>query len=427
MRTAPGSVATKAPATRPVPRPAAHTKNPTLARALYALWSGDPAVVVDSPPGAGKTHLITNLAEQLHRRAGMSVAIAAQTRAQAYDVANRTARTGAPVTFLGKVGAMRPTELEQGVTFASTRSMRPDAGIVVATTARWLVTDPNRWRADVLLVDEAYQMTWADFGALGALARDTGQVALVGDPGQIDPVVVADTRRWQRWASGPQVPAPAALRAAMGDAVTVLRLPQTWRLGPDTTDLIRALYDLDFTSARPARSVLAPTALPEYAAHPITITSGVADPALILTAADLARTFATGSATVRTDDASHPVTPSNIAVIAPHVEQTTLLAAALADLPDIFVGTINQAQGLERDVVIAIHPLAGHPVAEEFATDLGRMCVALSRHRAHLAMVTDDRTPAVLARALRDNPDNAAARAHQTMLARLLDPPPPPP
>lgn len=89
------------PPTTPVPAaaPAAateHLRNPTLAQALFSVWSGDAAVVIDSPPGAGKTLLITVLAHQLQGRAGMTVAIAAQTRAQAVDVANRTAATGTP-------------------------------------------------------------------------------------------------------------------------------------------------------------------------------------------------------------------------------------------------------------------------------------------------------------------------------------------
>jgi nucleoside-triphosphatase THEP1 len=43
-------------------------------------WSGDPAVVVASPPGAGKTRLVIHLAEQLNRRAALSIAISARNR-----------------------------------------------------------------------------------------------------------------------------------------------------------------------------------------------------------------------------------------------------------------------------------------------------------------------------------------------------------
>jgi hypothetical protein len=49
---------------------------------LFTTWSGDPAVIVASPPGAGKTRLVVQLAEQLHRRAGLKITIAAQTRSR---------------------------------------------------------------------------------------------------------------------------------------------------------------------------------------------------------------------------------------------------------------------------------------------------------------------------------------------------------
>jgi MoxR-like ATPase len=61
---------------------------------LFAVWSGDPAVVVASPPGAGKTRLVVHLAEQLNRRAQLTVAIATQTRAQVLDVTNRAPPSG---------------------------------------------------------------------------------------------------------------------------------------------------------------------------------------------------------------------------------------------------------------------------------------------------------------------------------------------
>jgi hypothetical protein len=36
--------------------------DPTTAGVLHSAWSGDPAVVVPSPPGAGKTRLVALLA-----------------------------------------------------------------------------------------------------------------------------------------------------------------------------------------------------------------------------------------------------------------------------------------------------------------------------------------------------------------------------
>jgi len=92
--------------------PQAHETDPILAAALFAAWSGDPAVVVASPPGAGNTRLVVHLAEQLHRRAGLLVAVAAQTRAQTLDVAERIAAAGGAVGLLGTRGGHRPPALD---------------------------------------------------------------------------------------------------------------------------------------------------------------------------------------------------------------------------------------------------------------------------------------------------------------------------
>ena len=43
---------------------------------------------------------------------------------------------------------------------------------------------------DVLFVDEAWQLAWADFMLLSQVA---GRFVLIGDPGQIPPVVTIDT------------------------------------------------------------------------------------------------------------------------------------------------------------------------------------------------------------------------------------------
>src|SRR5215831_1846545 len=182
----------------PIPiAPAPHQTDPTIAAALFAAWSGDPAVVVASPPGSGKTRLVVHLAEQLHRRAELKIAIAAQTRSQALDVANRTAAIGGRVGLLGSRESQRPEVLDRRATYLrGVAQLRTWRGIVVATTARWLWVNEREYTADVVIVDEAWQMTYADLGGLGPLSA---QVVLVGDPGQIAPVVTGDSRRWRDW------------------------------------------------------------------------------------------------------------------------------------------------------------------------------------------------------------------------------------
>jgi AAA domain len=75
--------------------------------------------------------------------------------------------------------------------------------------------------------------------------------------------------------------------------------------------------------------------------------------------------------------------PSRVAVGVSHNDQKDLLRARLdsAGRSDVVVETANKLQGLEFDVVIAWHPLAGTPDPDEFHLDPGRLCVLLTRHR----------------------------------------------
>src|SRR5438105_3570851 len=205
-----GSLAPKSTVASARPPPLTPT-DPMLGAALFAAWSGDPAVVVASPPGAGKTRLVVHLAEQLHRRAGLRIAIATQTRAQALDVASRAAVMGAAVALLGSRESQRPAALDRRAGYLEgVAQLSRWRGVAVATTARWLWVNERDYSADVCIVDEAWQLTYADLGGLGPLS---GQVVLVGDPGQIAPVVTGDSRRWRDLAAGPQRAAREALIA----------------------------------------------------------------------------------------------------------------------------------------------------------------------------------------------------------------------
>ena len=402
---------------RPAPPPPHHS-NPALADALFATASGDRLTVVIAPPGSGKTFLITHLAHQLATRMQLRVAVAAQTREQSYDVANRIARLGVPTRHLRGRHDHRPRGLDDAVASLTTRSVDASPGVTIATSARWRVTATTQFRADILLVDEAYQMTYADLIAIGDLAD---QVALVGDPGQIAPVVTGETRRWQGNAAGPHVPAPAALASTHPDSITSVRMSTTHRLGPQTTDLISPLYPtLPFTSARtPSHITLDGTQLPEHRPLPMSTRGDHTDPALATTAADTARRLLTG--TLTTTDGSRPMKPTDLAVITPHVHQAALVAANLSDLPGILVATANAAQGLKRHAVVALHPLAGNRETPTFALDLGRLCVTLSRHRSHLTVITDDRTPDLLRTAQADATGSQAEALalHRGLLAAL--------
>ena len=171
----------------PLWRSAEILDDPITAGVLYSTWSGDPAVICPAAPGAGKTRLVALLAASLADRAGLRVGVAAQTREQAAEIANRLARlTDSAQLLWGRKGSPPPVQGVRVVGGVGARFPASGGGVIVATTARWIYADHDSLGCDVMLVDEAWQATYADLGCLGAFAA---QVVCVGDPGQIAPVV----------------------------------------------------------------------------------------------------------------------------------------------------------------------------------------------------------------------------------------------
>lgn len=407
------------PTPTPAPAPIAPTwagheilDDPVTAGVLLSVWSGDPAVVVPAPPGSGKSRLVVLLAATLAHRAGLRVGIAAQTRAQAVELAIRFNRLAYPARLRWGRNTPHPNlgPGPVGIMEGRTGFTGSGGGVCIATTARWLLSDPQHDACDVMIADEAWQATYADLGALGAFAA---QLVAVGDPGQIDPVVTGPTGRWADQPTGPHLPSPTALTAAHGTALSTVALRHTYRLGPDTTRLIQPVFypDLPFTSRRPAEHLtIDGHQLPELAHTPITATNGPTDPALAHACAAHARHLL--RATHTTPTGTRPLTGTDLAVVTPHVSQAATIRALLPDHPEILIGTANSLQGLERAAVVALHPLAGYRDPTTFGTDLGRACVMLSRHRAHLTVVTDTTTPTIL---------NTATTPEAQLHAHLLD------
>jgi energy-coupling factor transporter ATP-binding protein EcfA2 len=385
-----------------------------LARVLLAAWGGDACTVVPACPGAGKSRLVALLAGTLAHRVGLRVAVAAQTREQAAELARRISAVSDRASLIVSGTAGKKPVTVDGVRTVAGRSVRwqhsTGGEILTGTAARWLYVDPNLAGGDILLVDEAWQCTYADLGALGALAR---QAICVGDPGQVSPVISGSTERWDGKATGPHQPAPAALLAAYGEKVTVYELTNSWRLGPRTCALVSAHFypQMPFTSRRPDEAVIAPDGrvLPEIISRPTEAKNGPTDPALLTALTDRVRELTWHD--YRRGDTCEPLTAENIAVVVPHVAQAGAARALLADLPGVLVGTVNALQGLERPAVVALHPMAGYRSPEPFALDAGRMCVTLTRHRAHLTILTDPATASLLAAAARDDPQAAQANA----------------
>jgi hypothetical protein len=216
------------------------------------------------------------------------------------------------------------------------------------------------------------------------------------------------------------------LLAAYPDAVTRLRLPHTWRLGPVTTALIQPAFypELPFDSVRPARHILrAGALLPELAVQVVKPMAGPGDPILAVAAAELVRDVLQNGVVAAANQPMAPLEPRDVAVITPHVEQASAVAARLNDVPEVLVLTANQAQGLEREAVVVIYPLAGYRETPAFALDSGRLCVALSRHRAHAIVIVDAESELILRHAQADDPHDSALALQRRVLDALVNGP----
>ncbi|OPC76833.1 hypothetical protein B4N89_46025 [Embleya scabrispora] len=393
---------------------------PHTARALQAIWSGDPATVVRSPPGAGKTRFVSLAAAALGTRAGLRVGLAAQTRMQAIELATRVAALTDRVVLVWKQDDPETPRIPglRVVTARHVTSRFRNGGVIVATAESWMYRNADAMACDVMMIDEAWQMSAAKLEPLGAFAQ---QIVCVGDPGQIPPMVTAQIpARWERDPHAPHLPSPEVLMRKFPEVTTVVDLPHTWRLGSDTTALIQPVFypQQPFTSRRPPTAVRRPDgeALPEVVRRTVSASAGRADPRATAAVARRVDELLDGHVLEREGHPTRPLEASDIAVVCPHVIQSSAVRALLEAHPGVVVGTANQLQGSERPATVVLHPLIGHRGIGPFATDLGRACVLLTRHSAHLTIVTDPAIEDVLFAAPAGTP---GAVEHLRLLERL--------
>jgi hypothetical protein len=366
--------------------------------------------VVKAPPGSGKTHTLLKTASHALKRR-RRVAIGTQTGGQADDICRRIARDYTDISATRFVASdARPEPLGSNIGFARSTDELPNRQcIVVATVAKWGLVELHH-PFDILLVDEAWQMKWADFMLCDQVA---GRFVLIGDPGQIPPVVPVDSSRWETSARPPHFPTPEVI---LGDdelraTALALELPASRRLPFDSVDLVCGFYDFSFDAwAGPGeRAVLCAPAtkrgidkaldlLISGSAVGVTIPTPDSGPPtekddeLARVAADLVTRLLRRRARIRDDDGERDISPRRIGLVATHRTMNTALDLALPTTlrGQVLVDTPERWQGLELDVLIAVHPLSGVTRPSEFDLETGRLCVMASRHRGGLIVLSRD-------------------------------------
>lgn len=381
----------------------------------------DEAVLVEAPPGAGKSSLAVSVSNALVTHdAKLRLPIVTQTNEQADDIVLALRRrhpdisvarlhggTHGPSTAM--IGAAGP-----GLVLASDHDA-PDvrsARVVVATARKWEYVRSGMQRNgdvrkyDVALIDEAYQMR---SDALLGIAGLFDRLMCVGDPGQLDPFTTVDDALWKGLQYSPSRTAMGTLRAFHPD-LAAHQLPTSWRLPPSAAGIVStafypfAGFDAGTQTAQRSltfgddRSGAHDDALDLLAAHGWAYVE-LPEKLTVRTDTEVASTLAgiVHRLLDRGADVVDERTPegrrldaSNVAVVAAHNDQVHAVRYALheAGVEDpIVVSTANKVQGREYDVVLVWHPLAGRRDATAFHLEAGRMCVMLSRHRQACVVV----------------------------------------
>ncbi|MFI1738265.1 AAA family ATPase [Streptomyces sioyaensis] len=367
-------------------------------------------VVVDSPPGAGKSTLVVRAAREL-AAAGRPLMVVAQTNSQVDDLVLRLAEKD-PQLPVGRLHSSEPGAFDPAL--AGLPAVRTSAkiaelagmDIVVSTAAKWAYTKVDEpWRHAI--VDEAYQMR---SDALLSVAGLFERALFVGDPGQLDPFSVVGAEQWAGLAYDPSSSAVSTL-LAHNPGLPQHRLPVSWRLPASAAPLVsRAFYpytpfrsgtgpgDRRLAFGVPGDGSGVDRVLDEAAESgwgllelPARHTPRT-DPEAVRAVAHVVRrlldrggatTSEAGPAAAGEAPAPAPLTAGRIAVGTAHRDQAAAVRAALADLgvTGVAVDTANRLQGREFDVTVVLHPLSGRPDATAFHLETGRLCVLASRHR----------------------------------------------
>jgi hypothetical protein len=365
------------------------------------LRQGGKLAVVKTPPGSGKTHTLIEVLSTLVS-AGMRIAVAAQTNSQVDDICQRWARAHPeiPVARFSSSGAKPDEDFPASVLWVTDKKELPTGrGISIATTAKWSLTDLAD-AYDVLAIDEAWQMSWAD---LMQCATVSDRFLMIGDPGQIPPVVTIDARRWDTSPRAPHEAAPEVVlhEPSLESVRFVGSLPACRRLPYESVDFIRPFYDFPFAAyvAPRGRGVELPYRWGEALANgrPVALTIPTpdhgppvqVDPQLAAVAAEVVSELLSGKGLLRAGSVRRAIAPGDIGVTSSHRVMNSALASALGSgANQVRVDTPERWQGLERPIMIAVHPLSGTADPSAFDVGTGRLCVMASRHQAGLIMLT---------------------------------------
>lgn len=394
--------------------------------------------VVQAPPGSGKTFMLLGVVSELIKR-GHRIAIAAQTNRQADDIAHRWQRDypNLRCARLASKANHRPEDFPAPISWVHDPSELPHTpSLSISTAAKWTwVKDIPPF--DLLAIDEAWQLPWAE---LMQCSRISEKFLLIGDPGQIPPVVSIDVRRWATAPRPPHKPAPDVVLddSDLLEFALVGSLPSCRRLPHASVKYVKPFYSFDFDAyAKPEdrhfeieisnKSSDIEMALSKLVSgQPVVMTLPTPEEGLPTeTDAELAAKVTEVVRALMSDkvrisaEPGHgpaPITADQIGVTSTHRAMNGEIRKALGnEFSDVSVDTPERWQGLERPIMIAVHPLSNVTDPSDFDLETGRLCVMASRHQVGLILLSRDHVGSTLSEFI---PNAAQAPGQPDVLGR---------
>ncbi len=362
-------------------------------RAVHALdrsW-----LVIQGPPGAGKTYTTSHLIVSLIR-AGKTVGVASNSHKAIDNVLNaieeRLIENGESVRPLGqKKDSGGEGYTGRGFIESVTDNDEIDATVPIIAGTAWAFARPESAASrDVLFVDEAGQVS---LGNLVAMALAAKSIVLVGDQMQLaQPIQGAHPR-----ASG-----RSALDFLLEDHAVVppergIFLSKTWRMHPDLCSFVSAaVYEGKLHSeagCATQRLVLTENAHPTLKAaglsfFPVEHTGCRQKSTEEAEATRDILMSLLGQRVIDRSGRERAMALDDALVVAPYNMQVNLLRSILPD--GARVGTVDKFQGQEAEVVIVSMTTSGGddmPRDTSFLLSRNRLNVAISRARCLAVLV----------------------------------------
>lgn len=362
-------------------------------------------LAVQGPPGSGKTHRAAHMIAELVR-AGKRVGVTANSHKVITSLIRRAvlaaAESGHRIRATHNPGGTNPEDLESSEyglekDHSRNRAQLASGAIQVLGGTAWAWTrDEFKGSVDVLVVDEAGQVSLANVLAVSAAARN---LVLFGDPAQLDQPqkgvhpVGADV---------------SALEHILGDSLTLhdsrgVFLAETRRLHPDICEFTSAVFYEGRLRPIPGlerQRIIGPGIFEGSGLRFVPVehrgNTNRSEEEVEAVVRMLAELFGSRPRFVADDGTERDLMEKDVLVVAPYNAQVSALRHRLP--AEVAVGTVDKFQGQQAPIVVysmASSSAADAPRGMEFLYSLNRLNVATSRAQALVVLVGSQELAAV--------------------------------